>query len=66
MIRAILVDQLEIIGEFYASALGTHGFRHPSVSRALDKVNTMQDEAERTHQQVGDAHISPRGYSSSE
>jgi hypothetical protein len=61
MIKAILVDQLEVIGKLFALALRDPIFKHPSVSRALDKVNAMQDEAERTRQQVGNAHISPRG-----
>ncbi|KAL4755809.1 uncharacterized protein BDW70DRAFT_165101 [Aspergillus foveolatus] len=45
MIKAVLVSQLEVIAEFC-------GFKHPAVSRALDKVNAMQDEAERTHKQL--------------
>ncbi|OKO97800.1 hypothetical protein PENSUB_9726 [Penicillium subrubescens] len=61
MIKAILVDQLEVIGKLFALALRDPIFKHLSVSRALDKVNAMQDEAERTPQQVGNAHISPRG-----
>jgi hypothetical protein len=60
MIKFVLVDQHEVLQQLkrlqsFSSRLGEGGstiIADQSVSKALKKVNSMQHEAERTHDQV--------------